>query len=146
MNDEIPAIPEPEITESSYVFRVPHILIESPDGHITLREGGTRDVIRKVEIWFTEEQQPDEDVFKIKSECSVLFGGHTVSALTDAGTHNGRRMISSVPSAQEYLSLVGKPVNLVWKSDKVNTDSPWYRHFKRATIYRNERISINALP
>lgn len=143
---EPPPWPEPEVSELPLCFKVPHIFVSAPDGHTTLREGGVRDVITRTEIWYTDKKQPDEEVFKVKAETSVLFGGHTIFALTDAGMHGKRNLMDSTPPAREWMKRVGQRVNTFWESKQVNAKSPFYIHMKRPVIFCNKRVSIDKLP
>lgn len=139
--EEPPPWPELESTELSVTYPVPSIFVSAKDGHTTLRDGYLADVIMRTEIWYTDKKQPDEEVFKVKAECSVLFGKIKIMALTDAGMHGTRNLMDSIPPAREYMKRVGERVNIHWKSQQVNEKSPFFVHMKRPVIFRNERVS-----
>lgn len=145
---ETPALPPLPVGETIILTRtqsVPHIIHAGKNGFVAAREGKLVPAKMKVELWFTEDKQ-EEPVFQIKAQNGFNICGHNVSVLNDEGEYSGIHLFASVPSASEYMALVGKPVVINFISEPINTRAAPFVNLQRERLYRNVRTTILELP
>ena len=103
-------------------FTFPHILIQSAKVgdfiQASIREGATMSVARTTVAENSEVPiETPSEFFSVRATNQINFGGRIISVLNDANEALG--IPESSPSATEYLALIGQPVLIGFRCDKM---------------------------
>ncbi len=102
-------LPQPVIKIVNATYDAPHVVTSVNRLDMTIRQGGGRQVDFEVETSWSE-TKPGDVPFKITAKRSINFAGQRLEVLTDGFEKENGKVNPSVPTASQYLALVGTRV------------------------------------
>lgn len=139
MNEPKP-IPETSEKESILSYTTPNVLLHSKDGTVHVLEASTVQIPHKTRAWFSKTREEKREVFKPNSHGRFNICGHVVNVLCDEAVYRGNPYTASVPTATEYLALIGKEVRIYYDSKLCHPD--FSKQYGVEELWRSAEIVI----